>query len=52
MKEIGIENVKHLKVFIIRVNFSQGNVAAFKKVKESFLIFKVEFRFVAQSFII
>ena len=32
------------------VNSSQGKVEAFKKVKGSFLIFKVGFRLVAQSF--
>ena len=33
-----------------RVNLPQGKVEAFKKVKESFLIFKAEFTLVAQSF--
>ena len=51
MKDIEIENVKRLKVdSLFRVNLSPGKVEAFKKVKESFLIFKVEFRLVAQSY--
>ena len=51
-KRLELKTLNIWKYSSFRVNFSQGNVAAFKKVKESFLIFKVEFRFVAQSFII
>ena len=51
MKDIEIENVRRLKVdSLFIVNLSPGKVEAFKKVKESFLIFKVEFRLVAQSY--